>query len=247
MIILGQGEWGKRKCFLERFGCSVRLWLKICLDQKIICRHIYQRRQWHPTPVFLPGKSHGRRSLVGYSPWGHSSRTRLSDFTFTFHFHALEKKMATHSSVLAWRIPGTGDPGGLWSVGSHRVGHDWSNLTAAVADTYTYSLQPLYGVLQARILQWVAFPFSRRSSQPRNQTQVSCIADGFFTSWATREAQEYWSEQPIPSPGDLPNPGIEPGFSPHWRWILYQLSYLWSPYAYICVCVCIYIYIYIYN
>ena len=52
------------------------------------------------------------------------SRTRLSDFTFTFHFHALEKEMATHSSVLAWRIPGTGEPGGLPSVGSHRVGHD---------------------------------------------------------------------------------------------------------------------------
>ena len=52
------------------------------------------------------------------------SQTRLSDFAFTFHFHALEKEMATHSSVLAWRIPGTGEPGGLPSVGSHRVGHD---------------------------------------------------------------------------------------------------------------------------
>ena len=52
------------------------------------------------------------------------SRTRLSDFTFIFHFHALEKEMATHSSVLAWRIPGTGEPGGLPSMESHRVGHD---------------------------------------------------------------------------------------------------------------------------
>jgi len=52
------------------------------------------------------------------------SRTRLSDFTFTFHFHALEKEMATHSSVLAWRIPGMGEPGGLPSLGSHGVGHD---------------------------------------------------------------------------------------------------------------------------
>ena len=60
-------------------------------------------------------------------------RTRLSDFTFTFHFHVLEKAMATHSSVLAWRIPGTGKPGGLPSMGSHRVGHDWSNLAAAAA------------------------------------------------------------------------------------------------------------------
>ena len=58
------------------------------------------------------------------------SRTRLSVFTFTFHFQALEKEMATHSSVLAWRIPGMGDPGGLPSMGSHRVGHDWSDLAA---------------------------------------------------------------------------------------------------------------------
>ena len=55
------------------------------------------------------------------------SWTRLSDFTFTFHFHALEKEMATHSSVLAWRIPGTGEPHGLPSMGSHRVGHDWGS------------------------------------------------------------------------------------------------------------------------
>ena len=59
-------------------------------------------------------------------------RTRLSNFTFTFHFHALEKEIATHSSILAWRIPGTGEPGGLPSMGSHRVGHNWIDLAAAV-------------------------------------------------------------------------------------------------------------------
>ena len=123
-----------------------------------------QRGQWHPTPVLLPGKSHGWRSLVGCSPWGREEsdtterlhfhfslscigegngnpfqcscfenprvggawwaaiygvtqgRTRLSDFSFTFHFPALEKEMATHSSVLAWRIPGMGSLVGcrLW-------------------------------------------------------------------------------------------------------------------------------------
>ena len=136
------------------------------------CGCILQRRQWQPTPVFLPGKSHGLRSLVRCSPRGRKesdmtellhfhfslscigegngnslqcsclenpreggawcaaiygvaqSWTRLSYFTFTFHFHALEKEMATHSSVLAWRIPGTGEPRGLPSMGSHRVGHD---------------------------------------------------------------------------------------------------------------------------
>ena len=61
------------------------------------------------------------------------SQTRLSDFTVTFHLHALEEEMATHSSVLAWRIPGTGKPGGLPSMRLHRVGHDWSDLAAAAA------------------------------------------------------------------------------------------------------------------
>ena len=60
----------------------------------------------------------------GLQSLGSLSRTRLSDFTFTFHFHPLEKEMATHSSVLAWRIPGTGEPGRLPFMGSHRVGHD---------------------------------------------------------------------------------------------------------------------------
>ena len=89
---------------------------------RVICRDM-QRRRWPPTPVLLPGKS-----MDGEAWWAAvhgvaKSRTRLSDFTLPFHFHALEKEMATHSSVLAWRIPGTG-PRGLPSVGSHRVGHD---------------------------------------------------------------------------------------------------------------------------
>ena len=68
---------------------------------------------------------------------GSLSRTRLSGFTFTFHFHALEKEKAAHSSVLAWRIPVTAEPGGLPSMGLHRVRHDWSNLAAgAVASAY---------------------------------------------------------------------------------------------------------------
>ena len=67
-----------------------------------------RRRQWQPTPVLLPGKSHGRRSLVTTVHGVAKSQTRLSDFTLTFHFHALEKEMATHSSIVAWRIPGMG-------------------------------------------------------------------------------------------------------------------------------------------
>ena len=71
------------------------------------------RRQWHPTPVLLPGKSHGRRSLVGCSPGGREESDTTERLHFDFSFHALEKEMATYSSVLAWRIPGTGEPGGL--------------------------------------------------------------------------------------------------------------------------------------
>ena len=81
------------------------------------------KRNGNPLQYSCP-KSHGWRSLVQATVHGVAkSQTRLSDFTF-FHFHALEKEMATHSSVLAWRIPGTGEPGGLLSMGSHRVGHD---------------------------------------------------------------------------------------------------------------------------
>ena len=95
------------------------------------CRHkIFGGPLWHPTPVLLPGNP-----MDGGAWWAAvhgvaKSRTRLSDFTFTFHFHELGKEMATHPSVLAWRIPGMGEPGRLPSMGLHRVGHDWSESTA---------------------------------------------------------------------------------------------------------------------
>ena len=82
------------------------------------------RRQWHPLQY-----SCLENPMDGGAWWAAvqgvaKSQTQLSDFTFTFQFHALEKEMATYSIVLAWRIPGTGEPGGLPSIGSHRVGHD---------------------------------------------------------------------------------------------------------------------------
>ena len=84
------------------------------------------------------------------------SRTRLSDFTLFFHFHALEKEMETHSSVLTWRIPGTGEPGGLPSMGSHSVRHDRSDLAAAAAT----SDQPSPGWSPWDILSSVQFSCS---------------------------------------------------------------------------------------
>ena len=104
---------------------------------------LHWRRKWQPTPVSLPGKSNGCRSLGGYSPWGHKE----SDTTERLHFHALEKEMATHSSVFAWRIPGTAEPGGLPSMMSHRVGHDWSDLAAAAA---AHSIQYI-------LIKWITF------------------------------------------------------------------------------------------
>ena len=75
------------------------------------------------------------------------SWTRLSEFTFTSHFHALEREMATHSSVLAWRVPRMGEPGGLPSMGSHRVGHDWSDLAAAAAPSTEKAVAPYSSTL----------------------------------------------------------------------------------------------------
>ena len=88
------------------------------------------------------------------------SRTQLSDFTFTFHFHALEKAMATHSSTFAWRIPGTAEPGRLLSMGSHRVEH-WRDLAAAAAAEHLRHAQFLAAI--PRILELTrAFPCEHR-------------------------------------------------------------------------------------
>ena len=90
--------------------------------------------------------------------WVAKSRARLSDFTFTFHFPGLEKEMATHSSVLAWRIPGTGEPGGLPSMGSHRVGHNSSDLAAVCHVEAIFWVPPF--VLAPGLLQGQNFPVS---------------------------------------------------------------------------------------
>ena len=114
-----------------------------------------------------------------------------------------EKGVAAYSSILVWRIPWTEDPGRLQSMGLLRVGHDWMTLWNArfilaminqmkvkVAQSCLTLWDPMdcivHGLLQARILEWVAFPFSRGSSQPRDWIQISHIAGRFFTSWATR-------------------------------------------------------------
>ena len=111
------------------------------------------------------------------------SQTQLSDFTFTFHFHALEKEMATHSSVLAWRSPGMGEPGGLPSMGSHRVGHNWSDLAAAdssVGKEATYLLQKkMKQVHTPKISHYLCVP-------------SSCILVEFFYMYTQFHQSDTW-------------------------------------------------------
>ena len=142
------------------------------------------------------------------------SRTRLSDFIFTFHFHALEKEMATHSSVLAWRIPGTGEPGGLPSMRSHRVGHDWSDLAAAVAKLCIWKWK-LLSHIRLFVTPWTLQ--SREFSRPEYCSGFSLLQ------------------------GIFPTQGSDPDL-PRCRWILYQLSHKGSP-KYVCMCMCIYTYV----
>ena len=110
-----------------------------CLLKFLLRHNIHHwRRQWRSAPVLLPRKSYGRGAWKAAVHGVAESLTQLRDFTFTFYFHALEKEMVTHSSVLAWRIPGMGEPGGLPSMGWYRVGHDWSELAAAAATYITH-------------------------------------------------------------------------------------------------------------
>ena len=90
-----------------------------------------RRRRWQPTPVLLPGNSHGRRSLVGCSPWGCEELDMTKWLHFHFSLSCIGEGTATHSTVLAWRVPGSAEPDRLPSMGSHRVRHDWSDLAAA--------------------------------------------------------------------------------------------------------------------
>ena len=110
------------------------------------------------------------------------SRTRLSNFPFTFHFPALEKEMATHCSVLAWRIPGTGEPGGLTSRGSHRVGHDWSDLAAAAAACqtlgfiYNKHFEGTFPLLRKPVLSYLTILETKTKTKNPHQNPKNCVS-----------------------------------------------------------------------
>ena len=116
-----------------------------------------------PLPLWLSTPCHRSycSKTLSLFPFGYPLQEsgRLSDFTFSFHFHALEKEMATHSSVLAWRIPGTGEPGGLPSMGLHRVGHDWSDLATAAIDKIMLILKNSRSSVRFSVKPlWLLFP-----------------------------------------------------------------------------------------
>jgi len=111
------------------------------------------------------------------------SRTRLSDFTFTFPFHALEKEMATHSSVLAWRIPGTAEPGGLPSMGSHRVWHDWSDLAAAAAEVHKVICLGFTSKIISKGGKWVRGYRLNKIDHELSRYIFSCCVHCLWFSW----------------------------------------------------------------
>ena len=127
------------------------------------------------------------------------SRTQLNDFTLTFHFHALEKEMATHSSVLAWRIPGTVEPGGLPSMGSHRVRHNWIDLPAAAAATIL-------------IIETVGFPGgSVVNCPPASAGNRRCGFDPWVRKIPWRRK---WHPTPVFLPGESHGQRSLSGYSP---------------------------------
>ena len=123
-----------------------------CLSKRH--KNVFAIYWWHPTPVLfcLENPMDGGLSVHGVA----ESWTRLSVFTFTFHFHALEEEMATHSSVLAWRIPGMVGPGGLPSLGSHRVGHELKWLSSSSSSSSSSSAVYIF---KSFLRSFFFFPF----------------------------------------------------------------------------------------
>ena len=125
--------------FLWRNGIfNISIWEGLRTNTKNQIWKQCSRKQWHPTPYSCLENPMDRGAWWATVHGVARSQTRLSSFTFTFHFHALEKEMATHSSLLAWRIPWTEKPGRLQSMGSHRVRHDWSDLVVVVVVVVVY-------------------------------------------------------------------------------------------------------------
>ena len=145
--------------------------------------------------------------------WNYTT-VRLSDFTFTFHLHALEKETATHSSVLAWRIPGAGELGGLPSMGSHRVGHDWSDLAAAarLVNPFTTSYSYLF---TCRVRTFKIYSLS--NFQICN-TVVLMVVTMLYVHYISRKFSSYkWKFVPFDHPFPPPSCPGDDQFTPIFR------------------------------
>ena len=144
------------------------------------------RRKWQPTPVFLPGKPHGWRSLVGYSPWGHKELDMTQQPNN--NKSRVYRSIAGVDRVCSCRARNDELRIFFFTLkkGYNKEEYVTENMKVKVAQSCSTLCYPkdciVHGLLQARILEWVAFPFSSGSSQPRDQTQVSRIAGRFFTS-----------------------------------------------------------------
>ena len=164
-----------------------------------------RRRQWHPTPVLLPGESHGRRSRWAAVHGVPKSWTQLSDFTFTFHFHAWRRRRKWQPTpvFLPGESQGLGSLVGCHLWGSHRVGHDWSDLAATVAGAWrnAAALWPFSAIATFKVCLWLS-----RVWFFATLWTVACQAPVSMEFLR----QEYWSGYPFYSPGDLPDPGIKP-------------------------------------
>ena len=134
----------KSRCSAGKIALVRKIYTQVLLTGVEIrtSNNTHQRRQWQPTLVLLSGKSMDGGALQAAVHGVARSQTRLSDFTFTFHFHALEKEMATHSSVLAWRIPGMGEPGGLPSRG--RTESDTTEATQQQQQQHSHAHLKMY-------------------------------------------------------------------------------------------------------
>ena len=131
--------------------CSVIYPIRALYFNYHIFPNLYWRRQWHPTPVLLPGKSHGRRSLVGYSPWGREESVDWATSLSLFTFMHWRRKWQPTPVLLPGESQGFWEPGGLPSMGSHRVGHDWRDL-AVQLDNYILLLFHIVSIFLSLLL-----------------------------------------------------------------------------------------------
>ena len=167
--------------------------------------HPFQRRQWHPTPVLLPGKSHGQRSLVGCSPWGHKELDTIEQLHFHFSLWCTGEGNGNTLQCSCLENP---RDGGAWWAAVYGVAQSQTRLTRLHSSS---SMKSFLSYLSPYLPSW------KKKSVSRLVLSTSLQPHGLYVAHQTPlsrgfSRQEYWGGLPFPSPGDLHNPGVEPGF-----------------------------------